>query len=197
MIQQIGEIVIVGLAERTDRWQRCIEILKENKINKVTHYQTQKDPVDVYRHATIDFLDLLKIKRGNDLVFFEDDFELKEGWEEVLKKAWEDLPKDFDMLYLGANLTKTPKRITSNLVRVRGAWCLHGVVMSAKFIEYFLKTFDINRRIVIDEWCRTIAEERKFYMTYPMICFQRKSYSDFVKKEVWYDIFNNKYYKEL
>jgi hypothetical protein len=142
-----------------------------------------------------DFLTMLRLKRGEDLLFFEDDFELVEGWDNVLGKAWDDLPKDYDMLYLGANLTKRPLFVTENLVRIRGAWFMHAVIMSAKFIDYILKEYDPKHPKIIDEWYRCIAYERKFYMTIPMVSYQRKGKSDFLKREIYYDIFENKYYK--
>jgi hypothetical protein len=128
-------------------------------------------------------------------VFFEDDFELVEGWEEVFNKAWKDLYEDFDMLYMGANLTSEPQRITDNLLRVRGAWCLHAIVMSRKFMDYVLKTYNPDSMNVFDDWCREQAINRKFFMTYPMIAYQRETYSDFVKQVVYYDIFKNKFYR--
>jgi hypothetical protein len=198
MLQQIGEVVVFGLESRQDRWLRCLEILKENKVTEVTHFTTVKDEIQTHRYAAKDFIRLLRLKRESEyLVFFEDDFELTIGWEEVLKKAWSELPKDFDMLYLGANLTERPSRITDNLLRVRGAWCMHGVIMSRQFMDYFLRVYNPDSMHVIDEWCREQARVRKFYMAYPMICYQRESYSDFEKKTVFYNIFNNKHYKRV
>ncbi len=197
MLEEIGEIVVFGLENRLDRWLRCVEILQRNGITKVTHYTTIKDENDVYKHAVNDFLQMLRVKRGTNLVFFEDDFELTDGWRDVLSKAWTDLPKDYDMLYLGCNLTAHPAKVTENLYRINGAWCMHGVVISSKFIDYILRAYEYPRLSIIDDWCRTLANEKKFYMTYPMISYQRKSYSDFVEKEMFYDIFENKYYKRI
>ena len=188
------DIVVFGLEDRVDRWQRCREIL-EGKVKKVTHYTTHIQE-DRWKGTTKDFLNLLRLK-DKTFLFFEDDFELTDGWEDVLKKAWVDLPEDFDILYLGVNLTKTPKKVTENLYQVRGAWCFHAVVLSQKFIRYALKAYDVNRRQVFDEWCRNQADQRKFYMTYPMISYQRKSYSDYVRRVVYYDIFQNKYYAHI
>lgn len=190
------EIVVLGLESRTDRWERCKEIFEANGIKRVTHFATQKGE-DLFRHATQDYLRMLSLKKGKNIMFFEDDFELVNGWEEVLERAWHDLPKDYDMLYLGANLQDKAIRVTDNLVRVKDAWMLHAVIMNRKFIDWVLKVYDINRRVVMDEWMRIIAKERKFYMTYPMISYQRSGYSDFVKKEIEYNIFDNKYYKKL
>jgi hypothetical protein len=133
MFNEIGNIVVIGLEARQDRWKRCQEIFKQNDISPVTHYSTVQDFNDMHRHYMKDFMQMLRVKgSGNYLCFFEDDFELVDGWEDVLRKAWEDLPKDFDMLYLGANLTAPPKYITNNIMRVTGAYLMHGCILSNK-----------------------------------------------------------------
>lgn len=195
MLQDIGDIVVFGLEEREDRWQRCRKVLHENGITKITRFANQRGE-NKYKTATDDFIRVLRWSQNN-IVFFEDDFELTEGWEEVLKAAWSDLPDKWDLLYLGANLTKSAKKVTNNLVRLRGAWCFHAVIMNRSFVRWVLRNYDVNQRIVFDEWLRIIAEGRDFYMTYPMISYQRESFSDFVGKVVNYNIFTNKYYLRL
>ncbi len=195
MLQELGDIVLFGLEEREDRWQRSLEVLQSAGVTEVTRFANKKK-ADKWRGATEDFLKVLRLMPGN-IVFFEDDFELTDDWKDVLQKAWKDLPEKWDLLYLGANLTKSPKIITNNLVKIRGAWCFHAVVINKEFVKYALRTFDPNRKIVFDEWLRMESCKRNFYMTYPMISFQRKSFSDYEDKEVFYNIFNNKYYTRL
>lgn len=197
MLNEIGKIVVIGLKERKDRWDRCLEIFKEIGVSKVSHWETVIDHNDIHRHYMKDFLRLLRTERwsGQHLVFFEDDFELADGWEEVLRKAWADLPKDFDMLYLGANLTMSPIKVTDNLMKVRGAWLMHATILSRTFIDFILKAYDFNRIWIIDEWYRQVAIDRKFYMTYPMISYQRPGWSDAVGAYTDYQIFSNKFYK--
>jgi hypothetical protein len=146
-----------------------------------------------------DFMQMLRVRGrvSNNLVFFEDDFELCEGWEDVLRKAWDDLPADFDMLYLGCNLTRPPLKITDNLYRVMGAWLMHATILSKKFVQYIIEKYDYNAIWIIDDWYRQQAPQKKFYMTYPFISYQRSDYSDMVGQYIFYDIFNNKYYKNL
>jgi hypothetical protein len=197
MIQEIGKIVVVGLKERKDRWERCEEIFRSIGVTKVTHYETLIDYSNIHRNYMKDFTRMLSTERwsGPYLVFFEDDFELVDGWEVVLRKAWSDLPDDFDMLYLGANLTISPVKVTDNLIKVRGAWLMHATILSRKFIDYILKAYDYNRIWIIDEWYRQIAMDRKFYMTYPMISYQRPGWSDAVGAYTDYQIFDNSFYK--
>lgn len=197
MLQDIGDIIVFGLKEREDRWQRCQQIFEQNGINQVIRVANERSE-NKWVGATEDFLKVLRGSRN--IVFFEDDFELTEGWEEVLEKAWSDLPERWDLLYLGANLTRDAKRITNNLVKIRGAWCFHAVIINKDFIPYIHRNYDLRRGPafqVFDEWLRLQAETRTFYMTYPMISYQRESFSDFVGKVVNYDIFSNKYYKRL
>ena len=195
MLDEIGDIIVFGLEEREDRWARCKKILHDNGIKKITRFANKKGD-DLYKTQTEDFLRVLQLKKGN-IVFFEDDFELTDGWKDVFMKAWNDLPENWDLLYLGANLTKKPKRITENLVKIRGAWCFHAVVIHPMFAQWALKHYNLAYKQVWDEWLRNQAEGRNFYMTYPMISYQRESYSDFVGKVVNYNIFNNKYYLGL
>jgi hypothetical protein len=143
-----------------------------------------------------DFLQMLRVKATGDyFVFFEDDFELCNGWEEILRAAWKELPPDFDMLYLGANLTDPPKFHSEHLCRVMGAWLMHSVIMSRKWVEFILKWYDFNRIWIIDDWFERIAPDRKFYMTIPITSYQREDFSDFVGRYVYYDIFTNKHYE--
>jgi hypothetical protein len=192
-LSDLGEIVIMGLDSREDRWRRCEEIIEANGIDRVTRYVTEmREPK--WEHASRDFLDLLRLKRFNDLVFFEDDFELVNGWREVVERAYADLPEKWDMMYLGCNLRRAPLKVTANLYRVRGAWMLHAVIMSQRFIEYILKHYNAKIYPAFDEWCRQIAPEREFFMTYPMVAYQREGFSDYMGQYTKYDIFNNQYY---
>lgn len=189
-----ANIVVIGLKARKDRWQRCRKIFEDNGIEKVYHYGTVQNYDDPYMGYMTDFLKMLRMFRGEHLMFFEDDFELVSGWEGVLRSAVEELPKEWDMLYLGSNLTRPVKQVGRNLVKMGGGWLMHATLLHPNFIEYVLKYYNPRNVKIIDEWYRGKAEYRNFYMTMPMVSFQRRDYSDFVGQYVYYDIFQNKYY---
>jgi hypothetical protein len=197
MLKEIGNIVVIGLEARQDRWKRCKDIFARYDISPVSHYCTVQDFHDTHRHYMKDFMQMLRVKgSANHLCFFEDDFELTDNWESILRKAWNDLPTDWDMLYLGANLTISPVKITDNLCRVRGAYLMHATILSNKFIRFIQQHYDLNAVWIIDEWYRVIAPAMKFYMTTPMISYQREDFSDFLGQYIYYDIFNNQFYKK-
>ena len=187
-------VCVIGLKARRDRWARCKEVL-QGRVERVTHYTTVQNFQDSYKGYMTDWLKMLKMFQGEPLMFFEDDFEFTDDFDEVFTKAIAELPQSFDMLYLGANLQAPVTRYSDHLVRVDGAWLMHATLLSAKFIDYILEAYPISNIRIADEWYRRIAPQRELYMTLPMISYQRKDYSDFVGRYVFYDIFSNKYYK--
>ena len=187
-------VCVIGLKARKDRWARCKEIL-QGKAERVTHYTTVQNHEDSYKGYMTDWLKMLKMFQGQPLMFFEDDFEFTEDFDDVFDKAIEELPESYDMLYLGANLQAPVTRYSNHLVRVNGAWLMHATLLSAKFIDFILEAYPHSKIRIADEWYRRIAPQREFYMTMPMISYQRKDYSDFVGRYVYYDIFSNKHYK--
>ena len=187
-------VCVIGLKARRDRWARCKEVL-QGRVERVTHYTTVQNFQDSYKGYMTDWMKMLKMFQGQPLMFFEDDFEFTDDFDEVFPKAVAELPQSYDMLYLGANLQAPVTRYSDHLVRVNGAWLMHATLLSAKFIDYILKAYPISNIRIADEWYRRIAPQREFYMTVPMISYQRKDYSDFVGRYVFYDIFSNKYYK--
>jgi GR25 family glycosyltransferase involved in LPS biosynthesis len=193
---EISETVVYGLDRSEERWQRCLRILQKERIKDVTRFITTENKADLYRHANRDFVEMMRSRKGETTLFFEDDFELTSNWREVLDKAAADLPKDWDILYLGANLTAKPILVTENLLRVKGAWMLHGVIFRYKFVRYFLDNYRVTPW-AIDQWFNEQALKCKFYMTYPMICYQRAGWSDFQNQNVDYRIFKNKFYERV
>lgn len=187
-------VCVIGLKARKDRWARCKEVL-QGKVERVTHYTTVQDFQDSYKGYMTDWLKMLKMFQGGPLMFFEDDFEFTDDFDEVFDKAIAELPQSYDMLYLGANLQAPVTRYSDHLVRVNGAWLMHATLLSAKFIDYIIEVYPNSNIRIADEWYRRIAPQREFYMTVPMISYQRKDYSDFVQRYVYYDIFSNKFYK--
>lgn len=194
MILNNFDIVVIGLRLRNDRWRRCKEILEGAGVKRVIHYTTVQDHKDSHRGYMRDFLQMLRDTRS-DVMFFEDDFELTPGWEAVFEKAYADLPESWDMLYLGANLKAQVDIVTSNLVKVNGAWLMHATLLRKKFIDTILQRYNPDKVKIIDEWYRHEANKYQFFMTMPMISYQRADFSDMVGQYVDYQIFENKYYK--
>ena len=123
----------------------------------------------------------------------EDDIKVLEPLE-TLNKAIEQLPDDWDMLYLGAQLSKKIHRHSPNLFRLSGGQATHAVIYNNQngVVDYIVE----NARGIIDVYYRDHIQERfNCYITYPMICNQADGFSDTQRWWVDYDYIQRLYNK--
>jgi GR25 family glycosyltransferase involved in LPS biosynthesis len=122
---------------------------------------------------------------GEPFCIFEDDIAFDSRWK-YLEEACNQLPKDWDLLYLGANITgmdttnwQMPMKATANLFRLFNAWMTHAIVYSNKMARWVLDNFNPDEFPVYDEWLRVKAmPAREVYIINPMICYQVPGFSD-------------------
>ena len=136
----------------------------------------------------------LKACKGNSVIF-EDDVTFEGA--ENLWRATDELPKDWDILYLGANVVGTdlcswpePVQYSSHLRRVTQAWTTHAVCYSQKGLDWILNNWDHNSGQMYDDFLRCNLEKLQAFITDPMICNQRPGFSDIWLRDVDYGFFN-------
>jgi hypothetical protein len=114
---------------------------------------------------------------GQPMLVFEDDAIMvrDRGWFDV---AVGELPDQWDMLMLGANITGDIVKHSDYLAKVLGAWTTHSVLYSAPFIERMIRELP-GVDLVIDEYFRTVIHpEGRSFVVRPMVCYQRPGHSD-------------------
>ena len=126
-------------------------------------------------------------------MIIEDDIKVLEPVE-VLNKAIEQLPDDWDMLYLGAGVKEKLKRYSDNLFILGKVLCTHAVIYNNQngVVDYILD----NAHGIIDVYYRdNIHGKFNCYITYPMVCSQEDGLSDTTR---WYkeSAFMENKYKE-
>ena len=134
---------------------------------------------------------LNQVKDEGVFMIIEDDIKVLEPLE-TLNKAIEQLPDDWDMLYLGANPSKKLKRYSDNLLRLSGALMTHAVIYNNQngVVDYILE----NAHGIIDIYLRDEVHDKfNCYITYPMICSQADGYSDTTRWWKSSDSAENKY----
>jgi len=111
-----------------------------------------------------------------DVLIFEDDATFR-GWATNLQDAINDLPADWDLLMLGANIKDSRiDRISKGLVRTYGAWTTHAILYSHRFAK---EMAELDLDVPIDEYFRTKVHPRgNSYICVPFLSFQRPSESD-------------------
>lgn len=112
-------------------------------------------------------------------LLFEDDVTFKHS--SHLVYAFEELPTDWDILYLGANITNKalPEKAGKYICRITEAWTTHAVAYSRNVMNYIYDNFDENGDQMYDDWLsRNVLPKFNCFLINPMVCHQRPSYSD-------------------
>lgn len=118
-----------------------------------------------------------KYRHVDNLFLFEDDCYFER---EFNRDVLDELPADYDGLWLGSNLqSEHNERYSENLSVLRDGWNTHATLMSKAYRDWCLENWD--GELVFDEWVRVNAlPVRKCFVVRPMIAFQRPSKSNIV-----------------
>lgn len=114
-----------------------------------------------------------------------------------LEQALKDLPTDWDILYLGANITEMVQGIDANppepcswtkqLWRVRRAWTTHAVAYTRKVVQDIVDMYPIHSFEMYDCWLSNhILGPSNAYLVNPMVAHQRPGKSDLWDQETDY-----------
>lgn len=128
-------------------------------------------------------------------LILEDDCKFLSDPREVIKKCLQQLPKDFDMLFLGCNLWQNHVyKYRDNLIKLDDAYATQSIIYSKKGIEKVLNViheFEKNEIIIpydvlIKEF---IMPDGKCFCSFPNLTTQLNGFSDIEQKEVKYSKF--------
>lgn len=119
--------------------------------------------------------------KGETLLFMEDDIQFREL--KHLNAAINELPLDWDILYLGANLWgeqigARPERFSPHLCRIYGAWTTHCVAINRRVAKFIIENQPGTSEGMVDSWLSSNLYLFKAFCVTPMIAYQRpdKSY---------------------
>jgi len=116
------------------------------------------------------------------LLHVEDDCLFRDLWH--LEYALHQLPEDWDVVYLGANLIlweqekpQPPTRYSSRLFRVYGAWTTHAVGFNKKVVPFLLENQPGLSERMFDNWMSSQLPNLNAYVVAPMVAYQRERFS--------------------
>ena len=113
---------------------------------------------------------------------FEDDVELCENFEVKLSEIIEELPKDWDMVYLGGWNLGDKKPYSTKLDIAKKIYTTHSYLIRRKFITKLLEELDTNENKKVDVVFSVLQEQNKCFITSPILCWQREGFSDIENK---------------
>jgi GR25 family glycosyltransferase involved in LPS biosynthesis len=119
------------------------------------------------------------------LLAMEDDVIFKDL--DGLQAALNELPDNWDILYLGANITsmvfgieQNPQvRYSAHLHRVKRAWTTHAVAYTRRMADIIVRHYPVTTFEMYDNWISgNLLEHYNAYLVNPMVAWQRPGKSD-------------------
>jgi len=199
-------IFCMNLNSRPDRWQECLQSFEEYNIDKKVKRFSAARPE--YPGLSQKFLGKAGCSYSHFLIaqkaqqegyenylVLEDDFQFRFPPHELRKYLHEcinQLPVDWDLLYLGCNLDDSYglypiESFSDSLFRLKSAHTTHAMAFNKKFIEKFAASSPTDETLVdwtkkyevIDVYLsRHVLPHINAFVSDPLIAIQRPSFSD-------------------
>lgn len=138
-----------------------------------------------WRGCRLSHLSVLEKYKDEDMTWvMEDDIHFLTYPHEALNHAMDELPIDFDILYLGISPLRKYERYTEHLFRVNGGHTTHCMVYNNR--KGGVVDFILQHRDTVMKWdvflSSIIHPVFKCFCTYPIVCTQRQTQSDTCKR---------------
>lgn len=191
---KIEKTFIVSLPNRLfDRLIPLIDYVKEIDLDYFVVSAIKKDNGKVGLIKTVYklFSDCIDLGLRNILVL-EDDCRFLINPIETINKCFEQLPEDYDMLYLSCNLWQNHVyKYSENLIQLEDAYTTHCVIYSESGIRKVLEAINENNDLLpLDVLIKEkIMPDKKCFCSFPILAKQMDSFSDIENKEVKYSRF--------
>lgn len=200
MFPFFSKIYCINLDKRTDRWQQSLNEFGKVGISVERFSAIEGDnrphAFNKSQHAVLSKALADGCER---FLILEDDVEFKD-WKH-LGIALNQLPDDWDILFLGGNLIgcggmefRPPLKHSSHLFRLQDIWQTHAVAYSRRAAEWIVNNFPFHKDeyakeglTIYDEWLRVhCLPVMNCFIVAPQIAVQRKSFSDIWHNEADY-----------
>jgi hypothetical protein len=182
------DVKIINLDSRPDRWEQVkVEVGKIGVANYTRFSGITKGGVwrgSVLSHWTC-------VTEGSGMILIlEDDVVFTDGVSDVLPRALSQLPDDFDMFYIGANVKLPAERYSDNLFRVvRGVHTNHAILFSDNARRVIKDNYNpyTCKEGWFDNWLYQVGlSMMKCFVCSPMVAFQRSGFSDVRQEQMDY-----------
>lgn len=178
-VKSIDAIFVINLLKRNDRLQQVTQELSKYSIPFTIWRAVERENGAEGLRQTMQQLFVNCLGAGlKRVLIFEDDALMIEDINKYMPLCLQQLPQDFDLLYLGCQHNQPFERFHSeNLLEVISAFSTHAVLWSESGMQKF---YDRCDGLPIDREIRNKIQaiDQKCYTAYPMLVSQRPSFSD-------------------
>jgi hypothetical protein len=175
---------IVCLSLTEEEWSKGKAEFERVGLYGVERFQAVKEigPHQSFSHSEREILIDFYHSPAQRLLHLEDDCQFRDLGH--LDHALYELPENWDILYLGANLLMwnngsepKPERVSEHLFRIKGAWTTHAVAYNKKCVfEILAKQPEFSVQM-FDNYLSDRLAEFNAYIVAPMVAYQRPRFS--------------------
>src|SRR5690349_8560539 len=147
-----------------------LEVEKYHAVKEVGAHQS-------FSHSERDILLDFLYSDAETLLHLEDDVVFRDL--SLLPTALRELPSDWDIVYLGANLVlwnngePWPERYSEHLFRVKCAWTTHAIAYNKKCVKTILEKQPGFSERMFDNALSDLLPELNAFCVAPMVAYQR------------------------
>ncbi len=179
MINKFFDIVVcLTQKDRPDRQNMFEGECEKWGIKSELFYSIKdKDPKVSFCNSQIGMLKWCLEQEGDTFLTLEDDVEFREL--EKCEQVIQQLPKDWAMLYLGANAKPYPEfehaeYYSPNLRVIKSAFCTHAVAYKRSLVEEIVRTYEYQEGQLYDTWLDIhILKTMPVFIAVPMLAVQK------------------------
>lgn len=165
---------VINLPQRIDRLREVTKQIHSFGITEFTVYPAISQP-DPLRGNALSHYNLLK--EGYRLIF-EDDVFFEGVYSDI---QFNELPEDYDILYLGGNVVEPILKYSEHLHRCTAAWGSFAIHYSEKGARFVIENFNPKNDTftIYDEWLRVRSKrDLQAYILSTPIAWTKGGYSD-------------------
>jgi len=190
---RIDRIYVINLKSRPDRLEQAQrELFKYDIPFEIFTAKKHANGADGL-HYTMKELFTSSQNMDNILVL-EDDIEIVSGINDIMPQALRELPTNFDLLYLGANVQAPLIPAGEFLFKCNSLLTTHAVLYSSKartlllndMVTCGIKQIKAWREPIDQLYQRVLQVHNNCYITNPMIVMQRSGFSDILNMDTHY-----------
>jgi hypothetical protein len=165
----------------TERWGSCLQEFKRISLPGVVRFEALPDigPHQSFNRSVRTILQYFARSPYKRLLFLEDDVAFVRP--ETADEAIRELPEDWDILYLGANVLHPtgakPEAYSPHLCRVHEAWTTHAIAFNKKCVNFILENQPGLSEAMFDNWLSGNLSRFNSYIVSPMAAYQRPGHS--------------------
>lgn len=191
-------IHLINLPERRDRywistWELARYKLPYQVVRAVKHPDGRQGLYSTIRQI----FEKAVASGAKRILVFEDDIKFLLDPEPLMDRCLQQLPENFDLLYLGCNLAARPREFYSpNLIPVTRALSTHAVAYSRACMERILSMPYI---LPIDLfYAQTIQAAGRSFSVCPLLVSQHPGYSNIEKKNTdWTNVLDRRFLAQI